>query len=81
PNYIPRTLHFYNQDRLSILPIFPTILQNNFSQLLLTNIPMYQLSTDEQARRQLGKYRSEFSIRNTNASETSFMVKQYHTYY
>ncbi|CAF2085893.1 unnamed protein product [Rotaria magnacalcarata] len=81
PNYIPRTLHFYNQDRLSILPIFPTILQNNFSQLLLTNIPMCQLSTDEQARRQLGKYRSEFSIRNTNASETSFMVKQYHTYY
>ncbi|CAF2835526.1 unnamed protein product [Rotaria sp. Silwood2] len=24
PNYIPRTLHFYNQHRLSILPTFPS---------------------------------------------------------
>ena len=58
----------------------PSILPSSIPSDDITNVPIDQLSSEELARRQTGKYQSEFVIRDINASATSFMVKQYHTY-
>ncbi|CAF4374747.1 unnamed protein product, partial [Rotaria sordida] len=49
-----RTIHFFNQQRLSILPTFPISNndENNGSDLLLANVSPIQLSPIELARRQ-----------------------------
>ncbi|CAF1237545.1 unnamed protein product [Rotaria sp. Silwood1] len=83
PNYIRRTLHFFNQQRLSILPTFPIVHNDNDDSdlLLLANVCPMQLSPTELVRRQHGQYKHAFDIRDPNASETSFMVQQYQIYY
>ncbi|CAF4063110.1 unnamed protein product, partial [Rotaria sordida] len=83
PNYIRRTIHFFNQQRLSILPTFPISNndENNGSDLLLANVSPIQLSPIELARRQAGQYQCAFTINDLNASATSMMVKNYHIYY
>ncbi|CAF1196813.1 unnamed protein product [Rotaria magnacalcarata] len=78
-NYIPRTLHYYNQRRLSILPTFPTIMYNNNPHLLLANVPMDQLSPEELARRETGKCKCSFIITDPDPPTTSYMVQHYHT--
>ncbi|CAF2782298.1 unnamed protein product [Rotaria sp. Silwood2] len=80
-NYKPRTLHFHNQQRLSILPTYPIMDMNYSSNLLLLNISPTQLSQQELLRRQTGTYKPLFSITNSNTSTISFMVKQYNTYF
>ncbi|CAF2782366.1 unnamed protein product [Rotaria sp. Silwood2] len=83
PNYIRRTLHFFNQQRLSILPTFPIINNDNNDSdlLLLANVFPIQLSPTESAHRQQGQYKHAFIITDPNASKTSFMVQQYQIYY
>jgi hypothetical protein len=80
PKYLPYTINMNNQERLSILPIYPSM--NNDIQLLLANVPINHLSQQELTNRQKGKYKASFSIIDSNASTTtSFMVQQYRTYY
>ncbi|CAF3202567.1 unnamed protein product [Rotaria socialis] len=78
-NYIPRTLPYYNQQRLSILPTFPAIIYNNNSHLLLANVPMDQLSSEELARRETGKCKCSFIITDPDPPTASYMVHHYHT--
>lgn len=78
PNYLPRTIHFYNQQRLSILPTFPIVSYNDTPHLLLANVSMNQLSSEELARRETGKYRCKFIIVDPDPSASSIMMKTYH---
>ncbi|CAF1193429.1 unnamed protein product [Rotaria sordida] len=80
-NYISRTIHFFNQQRLSILPKFPTTGNTTNVHLLLANVPMAQLSSEELARRQTGQYKPLFTISNYDPSVTSLMVNNYYTYF
>ncbi|CAF1348935.1 unnamed protein product [Rotaria sordida] len=81
PNYIPRTIHFFNQQRLSILPKFPTTDNTTNIHLLLANVPMAQLSSEELVRRQTGQYKPLFPISNYDPSVTSLIVNNYYTYF
>jgi hypothetical protein len=79
PKYLPYTINMNNQERLSILPIYP--IMNNDIQLLLANIPINHLSQQELTNCQKGKCKPSFSIVDSNASTTSCMVQKYRTYY
>ncbi|CAF1334239.1 unnamed protein product [Rotaria sordida] len=76
-NYIPRTLLFYNQRRLSILPTFPPVIFNNSPQLLLANVSINELSSVQLARREHGKYQSSFKVLNPDPITPSLMIKFY----
>ncbi|CAF1343601.1 unnamed protein product [Rotaria sp. Silwood1] len=76
-NYIPRTLLFYNQRRLSILPTFPSVIFNNSPQLLLANVSINELSSVQLARREHGKYQSSFKVLNPDPITPSLMIKFY----
>ncbi|CAF1033361.1 unnamed protein product [Adineta steineri] len=78
-NYLPYTIAGLNQERLSILPTYPTNTTNATDQslLLLANLPINQLSEQEQMNRQSGKYKCGFSILDIDAFATS-MVTQYY---
>ncbi|CAF1589895.1 unnamed protein product, partial [Adineta steineri] len=84
-NYLPYTLTSKNQERLSILPTYPSTNNNINDQpsilLLLANISNSQLSSQERTYRQQGTYKCSFSIQDRTALTTSFMVQQYNTYY
>ena len=81
PKYLPYTINMNNQERLSILPTYPTVNDNIQPILLLANVPINHLSQQELTYRRTGKYKASFSITNYNASTKSFMVQQYNTYY
>jgi len=80
-NYIQRTIHYYNQQRLSILPAFPTTTTDTTEHLLLANVSQGQLSLQELERRQTGKYNCKFHIMDPDASATSLMVENYQVYF
>ncbi|CAF2835561.1 unnamed protein product [Rotaria sp. Silwood2] len=84
PNYIPRTLHFYNQYRLSILPTFPSRDNNdsdNPSNLLLANVSPIQLSRTELGRRQTGEYKCIFTMTDPSPPTSSMMYNYYKNYF
>ncbi|CAF1378446.1 unnamed protein product [Rotaria sordida] len=84
PNYIPRTLHFYNRHRLSILPTFPNRDNNdadNPLNLLLANVSPIQLSRTELGRRQPGEYKCIFTMTDPSSSTSSLMYNHYKNYF
>ena len=80
-NYTIRTLTLYNQRRRSILPTFPTMTYTHGPNLLLANVPINLLLTEELVRRQPGLYPCPFQIINSNPTTSSFMVNCYNTYF
>ncbi|CAF2056892.1 unnamed protein product [Rotaria magnacalcarata] len=81
PNYMIRTLSIYNQRRRSILPTFPSMTYTHEPDLLLANIPLDVLSTQELTHRQPSLYPASFQIRNPHPPAGSFMMTQYQKYF
>jgi hypothetical protein len=90
-NYLPYTITAFNQQRLSILPIYPSVNDDNddddgekeqeASFLLLASLPNNQLSERERERRRTGLYKCQFSIIGIPDPTLSFLLQQYTTYY
>ncbi|CAF3932155.1 unnamed protein product [Adineta steineri] len=82
-NYLPYTITGLNQERLSILPTYPTNTTNATDQslLLLANLPINQLSEQEQMNRESGKYKCGFSILDIDASTTSMITQYYQVHF
>lgn len=80
-NYVPHTLHYVHDKRLSILPAYPTDDDDSKLNLLLCNVPPQQLSLQELDRRQMGQYQCPFRITNNQMSKKSIMIKQYEKYF
>ena len=80
-NYTIRRLTLYNQIRRSILPTFPTMAYTHEPNLLLANVSIKLLSTEELVRRQPGLYPCPFQIINSNPTTSSFMINCYNTYF
>ncbi|CAF0943435.1 unnamed protein product [Rotaria sordida] len=70
-----------SMQRRSILPTFPTLIYNHDPDLLLANVPLSLLSTEELARRQPGLYPNPFKIINPNPTTASLMVKYYNKHF
>ncbi|CAF3656261.1 unnamed protein product [Rotaria socialis] len=81
PNYMIRTLSIYNQRRRSILPTFPSMTYTHEPDLLLANIPLDLLSTQELTHRQPSLYPASFQIQNPHPPAGSFMMTQYQKYF
>lgn len=82
-NYTIRTMTIYNQRRRSILPTFPSTMPyyNHEHDLLLANVPMNLLSTQELACRQPNFYPAPFTIINPRPISGSIMMKEYNKYF
>jgi hypothetical protein len=50
--YVSRTINILNQARLSLLPMFPTSIDNDHPNLLLANVPVQILSIEQLSQRQ-----------------------------
>lgn len=89
PDYIPRTLHFYNRHRLSILPMFPSASSNDTKNdannttlnLLLTNVAPIELSRSELIHRQPGQYPCIFTMTDPKSFNTSSLMYNYYQNY
>ena len=82
PYYVPRTLHKYNLERLTILPAYVTMNDHlDMSNLLLANVSSRSLSSQQLACRQVNMYPCSFKIRPHSTSAISMMVKQYDKYF
>jgi hypothetical protein len=87
--YVPRTLQFHNQRRLSILPTFPLGLVEHQQQqapsllpsLLLANVPVSYLSNSDAQHRQTDRYPTRFTIDKRASSSTSMMLQYYEKFY
>ncbi|CAF2994453.1 unnamed protein product [Rotaria sp. Silwood2] len=75
--YIPITISAYNRRRVSILPTFPSVIFNDNPQLLLANVPAFELSAEQLASRQEGRYKCSFVITNPDPTTPSIMIKFY----
>ena len=80
-NYPIRTLTLYNQRRRSIFPTLPTMTYTHEPNLLLANVPMNLLSTEELVCRQPGLYPCPCQIINSNPTTSSFIINCYNTYF
>lgn len=76
--YLPRTLNPRNQQRLLILPMFPS---NGESSLLLTSVPPKQLSIEQAARRYQGQQSVTFFVLRDATTENSFMKQKYDQFF
>ena len=73
--YIPKTLQSNQQQRLSILPLYP------YDDLLLANVPQHHLSIEQRTRRQSNHYRSSFTFNPTVHKQQSFMKQKFHFFF
>lgn len=86
--YIPKTLksNQQQQQRLSILPLFPSDDQlagigSNETLFLLANVPQHQLSIEQRTRRQSKHYRSHFTFNPAIHSQQSFLKQKYKLFF
>lgn len=76
--YLPRTLNHRNQQRLLILPMFPS---NGEPSLLFTNVAPRQLSIEQAARRCQGHHAVTFFVLRDATAENSFMKQKYDQFF
>ena len=60
-DYIPKTIHIQNQARLTLLPAFPTSIYNSHTTLLLANVPVHLLSSEQL----FGRYQMQWNEQST----------------
>lgn len=76
-SYTPRTLNNENQQRLSILPYFPS----NEQDLLFANVPPRQLSIEQMACRFRCRNLTTFTMSRESTNENSFIRQKYNHFF